>query len=105
MTTIKSFCAARISFERNFFFERARARPSAAINSSRHPYASTRVSLLGTRRPYMSDVSPLSPVLVTIDIRKTLGAFDLLAPARSPFELPVYVARLYSVKRQSVGGV
>src|SRR4029077_3828624 len=46
------------------------ARPSAAFNSSTQPYASTRGSALDTRRPYISEVSPASPVLVAMDIRE-----------------------------------
>src|SRR5207247_1284781 len=42
----------------------ARARPSAAFNSSTSPYAATRRSSLGTRPPPNSPVSPPSPVLV-----------------------------------------
>src|SRR6476660_7093517 len=58
-----------------------RARPSAARNSSTHPYASTRGSAFDNRRPYISDVSPLSPVLVTMDTKPNCKAFDSLAPA------------------------
>src|ERR1051325_6584159 len=48
-----------------------RARPSAALNSSTLPYASTRGAAFESRRPYINDVSPLSPVLVTMDTRQT----------------------------------
>jgi hypothetical protein len=44
-----------------------RATPSAAFSSSTAPYAATRGSLFGTRRPYINDVSPESPVFVAID--------------------------------------
>src|SRR6266581_9054211 len=71
-----------------------RARPSAALNSSTHPYASTRGSAFDNRRPYISDVSPLSPVLVTMDTKPNCRAFDSLAPARSPVRASVDVARL-----------
>src|SRR5204863_2329157 len=80
-----------------------RARPSAALNSSTHPYASTRGSAFDNRRPYISDVSPLSPVLVTMDTKPNCRAFDSVAPARSPVRASVYVARLrglHSAKRQ-----
>src|SRR4030095_15670626 len=59
-----------------------RATPSAALNSSTHPYASTRGSAFDSRRPYISDVSPLSPVLVTMDTKPNCRTFDSLAPAR-----------------------
>src|SRR5438552_13858733 len=80
-----------------------RARPSAALNSSTHPYASTRGSAFDNRRPYISDVSPLSPVLVTMDTKLNSRAFDSLAPARSPVRAYVMSrgsSRLHSVKRQ-----
>src|SRR4030095_9292113 len=53
-----------------------RARPSAALNSSTHPYASTRGSAFDNRRPYISDVSPLSPVLVTMDMSSEAGVLE-----------------------------
>src|SRR5205809_7739834 len=71
-----------------------RARPSAALNSSTHPYASTRGSAFDNRRPYISDVSPLSPVLVTMDTKPNCRAFDCLEAARSPVQADVYVAQL-----------
>src|SRR5512132_4392724 len=71
-----------------------RATPSAALNSSTHPYASTRGAAFDNRRPYISDVSPLSPVLVTMDTRPNCKAFDSLAPARSLVRASVYVTRL-----------
>src|SRR5947207_5914748 len=52
-----------------------RARPNAALNSSTLPQASTRGSAFDSRRPYINDVSPLSPVLVTMDISKLYGRF------------------------------
>src|SRR5271155_4415735 len=50
----------------------ARARPSAAFNSSIAPHASTRGWFFGTRRPYINPVVPLSPVFVTMLIEKFL---------------------------------
>jgi hypothetical protein len=47
----------------------ARARPSAAFNSSTAPHASTRGCDLGTRRPNINAVVPESPVLVTMLIQ------------------------------------
>src|SRR5438045_2634158 len=93
MTTINSFCAAKISSERNFSLERDRARPSAAVSSSMQPQASTCGSAFGTRRPYMSEVSPLSPVLVTIDIRM-VGRLTRSLPLSRPDGLPVHAARV-----------
>ena len=44
--------------------DRARASPKAATASSTVPYASTRVSVFGTRPPYSRPVSPRSPYFV-----------------------------------------
>src|SRR5438874_6492603 len=103
MITTKSFCTAKMWSETNLSLAIERARPSAALNSSTHPYASTRGSAFDNRRPYISDVSPLSPVLVTMDTKPNCRAFDSLAPARSPVRASFYIARLrglHSVKRQ-----
>src|SRR5437762_7738710 len=75
MITTKSFCTAKMWSETNLSLAIERARPSAALNSSTHPYASTRGSAFETRRPYINDVSPLSPVLVTMDTRQIVGCF------------------------------
>src|SRR5256885_7548529 len=65
----------------------ARARPSAEFSSSTEPYASTRGSVFGTRRPYMSEVSPSSPVFVAIDILQNANGES--APADSPFNISI----------------
>src|SRR5262249_20026691 len=75
MTTTKSFCTPKMWSETNLSLAIERARPSAALNSSTHPYASTRRSAFDTRRPYINDVSPWSPVLVTMDTRQIVGGF------------------------------
>src|SRR5437764_3512238 len=50
----------------NASWETARARPMAALSSSTSPYASTRGWHFETRRLYINEVSPKSPVLVTM---------------------------------------
>src|SRR5947208_581781 len=78
MRTIKSFCTARISSEINLSVETDLAKPRAAVSSSTQPYASTRGSPFDTRWPYIRDVSPLSPVLVTIDMAILGGILERL---------------------------
>src|SRR5687768_6572415 len=53
-------------------WENARATPRAAFNSSHAPHAAMRGSDFETRRPNISDVIPLSPVFVAIDMTTQL---------------------------------